>query len=84
MPIPLSLILRSLILPLIILMLTGCSKSTPDSESIPNSNPVPLDSALNVLNMEMTKVDDYRRQKETRLNALKKDLLTDSFLLAGI
>lgn len=75
MPIPLSLILKFSILPLITLILTGCSNPTTESA---NPSHVPLDSALNVLNMEMTKVNDYRRQKETRLNALKKDLLTDS------
>ncbi|MDE6795751.1 MAG: hypothetical protein K2J63_10685, partial [Muribaculaceae bacterium] len=62
----------------IILILTGCSKQTSDSEYASNLSLVPLDSALNVLNVEMTKADDYRRQKEIRLNALKKDLRTDS------
>ncbi len=78
MPLPFSLILKYSILPFIILILTGCSKQTSDSEYASNLSLVPLDSALNVLNVEMTKADDYRRQKEIRLNALKKDLRTDS------
>ncbi|MDE6336830.1 MAG: hypothetical protein K2L34_09680 [Muribaculaceae bacterium] len=78
MPLPFSLILKYSILPFIILILTGCSEQTSDSEYASNLSLVPLDSALNVLNVEMTKADDYRRQKEIRLNALKKDLRTDS------
>ena len=76
-----SLYLHKLILPIILIisiLTTGCFHQKDTSASRAEGKYTPLDSALNVLNIELTKVNDYRLQKENRLNALKKDLRTDS------
>lgn len=70
-----SLILKSAVVSFIILTIASCSSH---NSSEAGAETIPLDSALNVLNAEMTNVDDYRRQKEARLNALKKELRNDS------
>lgn len=57
----------------IVLWMLPCCAEHADTDNS-SSTSLPLDSALNVLNVEMTKIDDYRRQKEERLNALKSDL----------
>ncbi len=59
-------------LSIVLWSLPCCSKHADADNS--GSTSLPLDSALNVLNEEMTKKDDYQRQKEERLKALKKDL----------
>ncbi len=53
-------------------ILPGCNQHTQSDSQ--NSTNLPLDSALNILNSEMAKVDDHRHQKEERLKALKLDL----------
>ncbi len=63
-------------LSILVWTLTCCGK--PADRETSGSENLPLDSALNVLNMEMTKKDDYRRQKEERLSALKHDLRDSS------
>lgn len=63
---------RLFIATIILWILPCCNKPTDTlSEGYDN---LPLDSALNVLNLEMKKSDDYRRHKEERLKALKNDL----------
>ncbi len=57
-------------------MLPSCAKHSEADNSA--SYGVSLDSALNVLNMEMKKRDYYRRNKEERLKALKLDLRDSS------
>ncbi len=57
----------------IILWMLACCSHHADADSSAVSN-LPLDSALNVLNSEMAKRDDYHRNKEERLRALKNDL----------
>ncbi len=57
---------------MILWMLPCCTKHTDAYNS--GGSSMPLDSALNVLNEEMTKKDDYQRHKEERLKALKKEL----------
>ncbi len=59
-------------LSIILWMLPSCAKHSEADNSA--SSGVSLDSALNVLNMEMKKREDYRRNKEERLKALKLDL----------
>ncbi len=54
-----------------------CCSNHPDPDTSSASN-LPLDSALNVLNEEMAKRDDYQRHKEERLRALKSDLRDSS------
>ncbi len=66
------------VLSMILWMIPCCSKHTEADNSAGIS--LPLDSALNVLNEEMTKKDDYQRHKEERLKALKKDLNNASSL----
>ncbi len=63
------------LLSIILWMLPSCSKHADTDNS--GATSLPLDSALNVLNAEMAKRDDYQRHKEERLRALKNDL-TDS------
>lgn len=53
-------------------MLPCCSKHSDGNNS--DFSVLPLDSAMKVLNEQMTKRDDYRRNKEERLKALKNDL----------
>ncbi len=60
------------ILSIILWMLSCCSKHADADNS--GGAKLPLDSALNVLNEEMTKKEDYHRNKEERLRALKNDL----------
>ncbi len=57
----------------IILWTLPCCNKHKDAYIYEATN-LPLDSALKVLNVEMTKIGDYRRHKEERLKALKNDL----------
>ncbi len=65
-----------LLFSIILWMLTCCGQHS-DTDNTGSSG-LSLDSALNVLNTEMTKRDDFRRHKEERLEALKSDLRDSS------